>query len=79
MQIAKIIISELQRDDSESFLADLNDRDLISIYGGDDYALSQMLAYGMKFLEFGLIVFAIDSITRLLESFKTTYNTYYKG
>jgi hypothetical protein len=75
--MAKIIISELQYSDSESFLSDLNDQDLMVVYGGDYYALSQMLNFGIKFLEFGLIVFAIYSIVELLQLFNNDHNAYF--
>jgi polysaccharide pyruvyl transferase WcaK-like protein len=67
--MANIIIPDLYLSDSNSFLDDLSKMDCISVYGGytiQDYAFSQ---FTTKILEFLVVVYAIHSITSLVESF----------
>ena len=67
--MANIKIHELLSIDSESYLNDLNNGELIFIIGGDDYAFEEVLKVGVKGLEFALVIFAINSIVMLVEKF----------
>ncbi|AFY32116.1 hypothetical protein [Calothrix sp. PCC 7507] len=64
-----ITISDLQTADSKDFLLDLNNLDSMFVYGGENYGFMPILNYGLKSLEFGLIAYAIYSITLLVSSF----------
>ncbi|WP_242059019.1 MULTISPECIES: hypothetical protein [Nostoc] len=46
--------------------------DYISIYAGADDALSQILNYGVKNLQFALLAFTIYGVTELAKSFNST-------
>ncbi|TVP62742.1 MAG: hypothetical protein EA343_10120 [Nodularia sp. (in: Bacteria)] len=74
--MAGIIISELHPTDLESFLIEITDMSSISVYGGNqyaiDYAFHQMLNFTYRLMDFMLSVFAIYSITSLVQSFMTT-------
>ncbi|QSJ15930.1 hypothetical protein JYQ62_29720 [Nostoc sp. UHCC 0702] len=69
--MAKIIIAELNLFDSESYLTEMNDMDSMFVYGGDDYALSQVINFALKLLDFVLAVYAIYNITSLAKSFNS--------
>lgn len=70
--MARITITDLQPADSEIFIYNLKDMDTQSIFGGEYNALSPAFDFGIKYLQFMLYIYAIDSISFLARSFNTT-------
>ncbi|BAY33198.1 hypothetical protein NIES2107_50930 [Nostoc carneum NIES-2107] len=54
---------------SESFIEDVTEIDSMCIHGGEGYAFSEFLNFGVKVLEYALIGFAISSIVSLVQMF----------
>jgi hypothetical protein len=79
--MAGIIISELHSTDSESFLFEITDIGILSVYGGNqyalDYAFHQMLNFTYRLMDFMLSAFAIYSIVSLAQSFITVSEFYF--
>jgi hypothetical protein len=73
--MAKIIISDLHCADSESYLTAINDIDSMFVYGGDD-ALSEIINFADKFLDFALAAFAIYNISLLAKSFNSSESNF---
>ena len=71
----RIVISDLHHtssnviNNSESFLEDITQVDAMFIHGGEGYAFSEFLNFGVKVLEYALIGFAIFNIVSLVQSF----------
>jgi hypothetical protein len=68
--MANIIISDLDNADEKKFIFNLNNLDKASIFGGGYNDVNQILNYGIKALEFVLVIYAIDSISFLTKAFK---------
>ncbi|MBD1216497.1 MAG: hypothetical protein LW814_02720 [Anabaena sp. CoA2_C59] len=68
--MANIIISDLDNADEKKFIFNLNNLDKASIFGGGYNDVNQILNYGIKALEFVLVIYAIDSISFLTKTFK---------
>ena len=58
--MANIIISDLDNADEKKFIFNLNNLDKASIFGGGYNDVNQILNYGIKALEFVLVIYAID-------------------
>jgi len=70
--MAHIIIPDLYPSDSASFLDDLSNMECISVYGGytsQNSEFYQFIHFSTKILEFLVVVYAIHSITSLVQSF----------
>lgn len=75
-QMAQIIITDLFQD-SESFLAELEDEDSVLVQGGLtqdalNYGFSEFLNFGVKALQYALLGFAIYNIMLLATKFSGT-------
>jgi hypothetical protein len=70
--MARIKISELIFVDSESYLTDLNDDDML-VFGGNDF--EQILKFAKQSLSFALAAFAIYSIVTLVQTFTKNNET----
>ncbi|MBD2385180.1 hypothetical protein [Cylindrospermum sp. FACHB-282] len=70
--MAKIIIADLYPADLETFIYDMKYLDYRSIFGGENDAFSLGLNFGIKFFEYVLVVYAIDTVSTLAKSFNTT-------
>lgn len=70
--MAKITISDLHPADSETFIHDLKYLDYRSIFGGENDVFSPALNFGVNFLQFVLVIYAIDTISWLAKSFNST-------
>ena len=68
--MANIIISDLDNADEKKFIFNLNNLDKASIFGGEYNNANQILNYGVKALEFVLIIYAIDAISLLTKTFR---------
>ena len=68
--MANIIISDLDNADEKKFIFNLNNLDKASIFGGGYNDVNQILNYGIKAIEFVLVIYAIDSISFLTKTFK---------
>jgi hypothetical protein len=68
--MANIRIDDLHNTDETKFITNLNNMELISIFGGEDNDVHQILNYGVKALEFVLVIYAIDAISLLTKAFK---------
>ncbi|MDD1417445.1 hypothetical protein MEN41_23515 [Dolichospermum sp. ST_con] len=68
--MAKITISDPHTTDEKKFIANLNEMDYVSIFGGEYNPANQILYYGIKGLEFVLAIYAIDTISLLTKTFK---------
>jgi hypothetical protein len=68
--MANIIISDLDNADEKKFIFNLNNLDKASIFGGGYNDVNQILNYGIKALEFVLVIYAIDRISFLTKTFK---------
>lgn len=55
--------------DSETFLEDLTDTEAMTVQGGEGAFFVPYLAYGQKFLEYGVNGFAIANIASIAKSF----------
>ncbi|MDF5707014.1 MAG: hypothetical protein PUP90_04845 [Nostoc sp. S4] len=69
--MSKITISDLRTANSESLLINVSNLDYISIYGGADDPVSQIIDYGEKSLNFALLAFTIYEIAELAKSYNT--------
>lgn len=71
--MANIIVSDLIttrfKQNSESFLHELNDTDCQLIWGGLNHEYSEFINLNIKILESSLIAFAISNITSLVKLF----------
>jgi hypothetical protein len=67
--MAKIIIADLDNIDDQEFMINLNNLDSSSVFGGEYNNVHQILNYGVKALEFVLVIYAIDTITSLTKIF----------
>jgi hypothetical protein len=63
--MASIRIYDLHNSEEIKFINDLNNMELISLFGGEDNDINQIFYYGVKGLEFMLAIYAIDSILLL--------------
>ncbi|QYX33783.1 hypothetical protein [Sphaerospermopsis torques-reginae] len=70
--MARIIIADLHPMDSEGFINEVNNQDSQAVFGGVDGSSSQILNFGVKTLEFMLVIAAIDAISFLTSSFINT-------
>ncbi|MBD2292462.1 hypothetical protein H6G06_02935 [Anabaena sphaerica FACHB-251] len=68
--MARIIIADLHPIDSEVFLKELTNQDYQAVFGGEDKYRPQILNFGVKTLEFMLLIAAIDAISFLTDSFR---------
>ncbi|MBD2298703.1 hypothetical protein [Nostoc sp. FACHB-190] len=55
--------------DAESFLEDLGDTAAMAVQGGEGAFFLPYIAYGQKFLEYGVNGFAINNIASIAKSF----------
>ena len=60
--MASIRIYDLHNSQEIKFINDLDNMELISLFGGADNDVNQIFYYGVKGLEFMLAIYAIDSI-----------------
>jgi len=60
--MASIRIYVLHNSEEIKFINDLNNMELLSLFGGEDNDVNQIFYYGVKGLEFMLVVYAIESI-----------------
>ena len=60
--MVSIRIYDLHNSEEIKFINDLNNMELISLFGGEDNDINQIFYYGVKGLEFMLAIYAIDSI-----------------
>jgi hypothetical protein len=60
--MASIRIYDLHSSQKIKFINDLNNTELLSLFGGEDNDVNQIFYYGVKGLEFMLAVYAIESI-----------------
>lgn len=60
--MASIRIYDLHNSEEIKFINDLNNMELISLFGGENNDVNQIFYYGVKGLEFMLAIYAIDSI-----------------
>jgi len=60
--MASIRIYDLHNSQEIEFINDLDNMELISLFGGEDNDVNKILYYGVKGLEFMLAIYAIDSI-----------------
>ncbi|MDB9466361.1 hypothetical protein PN480_17990 [Dolichospermum circinale CS-1225] len=60
--MASIRIYDLPISQEIEFIKDLNNTELLSLFGGEDNDVNRMFYYGVKGLEFMLAIFAMDSI-----------------
>jgi hypothetical protein len=60
--MASIRIYDLHNSQEIKFINDLDNMELISLFGGEDNDVNQIFYYGVKGLEFMLAIYAIDSI-----------------
>ncbi|GCL40452.1 hypothetical protein [Dolichospermum planctonicum] len=60
--MASIRIYDLHNSQEIKFINDLNNMELLSLFGGEDNDVNQIFYYGVKGLEFMLAVYAIESI-----------------
>ena len=60
--MVSIRIFDLHNSEEIKFINDLNNMELISLFGGEDNDINQIFYYGVKGLEFMLAIYAIDSI-----------------
>ncbi|WP_235526543.1 hypothetical protein [Nostoc piscinale] len=55
--------------DAESFLQDLGDTEAMAVQGGEGAFFLPYIAFGQKFLEYGVNGFAINNIASIAKSF----------
>lgn len=67
--MARIIIADLHPIDSEVFINEVDHQDSQVVFGGEDGYSSQIANFGVKTLEFMLVIAAIDAISFLTTSF----------
>lgn len=67
--MAKIIISELHSTDAENFLDTLDNVECQSIYGGDEYDLTNISKFVETVFDFLVISLAIYSIVDLVKTY----------
>jgi hypothetical protein len=72
--MASIRIYDLHISPEIEFIKDLNNMELSSSFGGGDNDMNQIFYYGVKGLEFMLVIYAIDSILLLTK----TVNNFFK-
>ena len=60
--MASIRIYDLHISQKIKFINDLNNTELLSLFGGEDNDVNRIFYYGVKGLEFMLAVYAIESI-----------------
>lgn len=60
--MAIIRIYDLHNSEEIKFINDLNNIELVSLFGGEGNDINQLFYYGVKGLEFMLAIYAIDSI-----------------
>lgn len=70
--MAKIKISDLYPTESETYISNLTNIEALAIFGGEADDYSQFLYLGFKFLQFIAVMSAIDAVSFLVTSFKTT-------
>ncbi len=68
--MAKVVISDLDNTDRKKFIINLNNMDAASVFGGEYNDVNQILNYGVKALEFVLVIYAIDAISLLTKTFR---------
>ena len=68
--MANIRISNLENTDEKKFIINLSNLDAVSVFGGEYTNASQILNYGVKALEFVLVIYAIDAISLLTKTFR---------
>ncbi|UKP00443.1 hypothetical protein [Nostoc sp. UHCC 0870] len=67
--MAKIIIYELDSNESQNVLTELDDGEYNLIYGGDEYGLNNISRFTETILEFVVVILAIHSIVDLVKSY----------
>lgn len=70
--MANIKIIDLSSVEEYDFIIDVNDTTSVSILGGANNNFSELMKFAIKSMEFILLAYAIDSITRLATSFKNS-------
>ena len=68
--MAIIRISNLENTDEKKFIINLSNLDAVSVFGGEYNNANQILNYGVKALEFVLVIYAIDAISLLTKTFR---------
>ncbi|AFW93491.1 hypothetical protein ANA_C10697 [Anabaena sp. 90] len=68
--MANIRISNLENTDEKKFIINLSNLDAVYVFGGEYNNASQILNYGVKALEFVLVIYAIDAISLLTKTFR---------
>lgn len=72
--MAKVTISDLSLTESETYISNQTNIEVMAIFGGESDNSSQFLYFGFKFLQFIATMYAIDTISFLVRSFNTTDN-----
>ncbi|BAZ29280.1 hypothetical protein NIES4074_17220 [Cylindrospermum sp. NIES-4074] len=72
--MAKISISDLYPTESETYISNLTNIEVLAVFGGDSNNYPQFLYFGFKFLHFVATMYAIDAISFLVSSFNTNDN-----
>ena len=68
--MTKIIINDLVPINSETFINDLNNQNSQAIFGGEDPYFDGLINFGIKTLEFMVVITAINAISFLAYSFR---------
>ncbi|EFA68522.1 hypothetical protein CEP10_12490 [Cylindrospermopsis raciborskii S07] len=68
--MAKIMINDLEPINSETFINDLNNQNSQAIFGGEDPYFDGLINFGIKTLEFMVVITAINAISFLVYSFQ---------
>ncbi|QNP29513.1 hypothetical protein [Cylindrospermopsis curvispora] len=68
--MAKIIIDDLEPINSETFINDLNNHNSQTVFGGEDPYFDGLIKFGIKTLEFMVVITAINAISFLAYSFQ---------
>ena len=68
--MANIRISNLENTDEKKFIINLSNLDAVYVFGGEYNNANQILNYGVKALEFVLVIYSIDAISLLTKTFR---------
>jgi hypothetical protein len=68
--MAKIIINDLAPINSETFINDLNNHNSQAVFGGENPYFNGLFNFGIKTLEFMVVITAINAISFLAYSFR---------
>ncbi|TAE59460.1 MAG: hypothetical protein EAZ87_09580 [Nostocales cyanobacterium] len=71
--MVKIQITDLDHLAKQPFIIDINELENMHILGGANQNFSALFNFAIKSMEFVLIAYAIDAISRLVTSFSERY------